>query len=755
MSRPKIWTQSMGAALFLIAASVCGPLWGAPGDADSASDRMRVVSPERLMGMFRCGIDGDCLVGPYEVASVSAGPACELHVGLSRRDDGRTSTFVINQDKATSRDTDCRESARSGGGTCKERVRARDGIFIHATSLFQAQELSTYLDANAAARIFARSCDRAAPRFGGHSELETEDESPGPFDVIAWLWLSPIFVLLALVLLLFATPIAGALVSFLRRVPDRLGDLETALDSMHGPSLRLLVYVLAAATTTVGIVSYAWHPFETIYTLIPIHEMRDYYRSPVVGVAYFVWSRLGWLLGVGLSPWWYRLPNVILAVVVCRMFFQLGKTIDRPLVGLLSAVLFVFLPEFSSMRVIQQHYFLEFASSTWFLLAVARYIVLREERRTELVLATLAAVASGYMTILLLVPGHVALLVVAIRRRQLLWYARTAAIAAFAASPLLLRAASHALGHISFSQAAAGGVVSSSTISDANAANYGHVQAPSAGVGGGAAWALVREMTTHIFGFEQAWVFVVASLVVLVRSPLAWLTAASLLSWALLSGQMMISPLNTTPVWPFLLLILVWGGVVLTGMLRRVRLRGLSLVVLAIALITVSLVRAQVNSLFVLEDAKPREALYQALQVDPSMPLFVDPHISGYEFTVSRCGAQAETLSQLKACVYALTYGETTSAGYRYALNTRASVARLEAFVDPIDWDAVSAFHLCQAPWVDDTFLYLYHAEGLAYDAGGRSISAQLARHCRPVGRFGAEVLVRCEGASQACVASR
>lgn len=571
-------------------------------------------------------------------------------------------------------------------------------------------------------------------------ELDTADQC----DPTVVLVLCTSLVVVVMLLSWFSKPLVSWGLAFPSQAKKALEALENALTDVDGSGIRMGVYFLAVMTTLRAITGYSVHPLEFIYVFFPENEMGDYYRSPIVGVLYHALSSIGWSLDLELSAWWHRLPNVLLAAVLCRMMFSLGKLVGRPLVGFYASILFIFHPAFVEIRAVQQHYFLEFVCSAWFFLAITRYLTGHGHKRTEIVMATFASIASGYMTASILVPGYFVMLVYAIRRRDLVWFAWTALLAGLVTSPLVIHALYQASGHIFFSQAA-GHMDTSSLMQLAENKDYGHVQSTVEGFGGSVLRTL-QEILSVVIGARGGWIIVLMAFIIVARSAVAWVAYLPCMTLSLLAGTMHVSPLNTATVWPLLLFVFVWGIHDLLRKLRTIHPRAASLFWIPGAILFS--VNFSYHPQLNLIEKNQRDRLHALILKDSSIPVFVLPGGNcGFELACVRCAETSSDRIEFESCVNSVSDIETPT--YDYQFNYRARVGYIHVRYGDLDWKTITPRHLCDTPFNEEAFLLVMPERHVGIpDAGPVS---SLVQRCTLVGYGKADVIFHCAEKAMDC----
>ena len=289
------------------------------------------------------------------------------------------------------------------------------------------------------------------------------------------------------------------------------------------------------------------------------------FHTPLLPSLLDGWFVLGEACEMGGDIIWLRLPNLLLAAALILMLVRIGRSLGTPAVGWAAAAVFAVSPTFAPLSVYQGHYFLEMVTVTWFWERLACYALTRRPIHRSLAAAAAIALWSGYMAVVVVLPGMLVYLVLATRRNQrrqglaavlvvAALYGPIATAALETASDFLMISVSESLGH-----AAAEGL----------SAIHGHtpmsIEAPNLA---GFLWFPV-ETGGVVFGETIAVLALAAFALALARPAVAWFPALLLVFYALISTRLATRWVNYTSLFPLLLVMPLWGAAMAANRLRN------------------------------------------------------------------------------------------------------------------------------------------------------------------------------------------
>jgi len=306
------------------------------------------------------------------------------------------------------------------------------------------------------------------------------------------------------------------------------------------------------------------------------------FHTPLLPSLLDGWFVLGDAIGMGGDIIiWLRLPNLLLAAALILLLVRIGHSLGTPVAGWAAAAVFAVSPTFAPLSVYQGHYFLEMVTVTWFWERLACFALARRPVHRSLAAAAAIALWSGYMAMVVVLPGMILYLVLATHRnmrRQGLaavlvvaaLYGPIATAALETASDFLMISVSESL-----EPAAAEGL----------SAIHGHtpmsIEAPNMT---GFLW-FPMETGGVVFGETIAALALAAfALALAIRPTVAWFPALLLVFYALISTRLATRWVNYTSLFPLLLVMPLWGAAIAANKLRNPWWRNGAVALLAAAM---------------------------------------------------------------------------------------------------------------------------------------------------------------------------
>ena len=280
------------------------------------------------------------------------------------------------------------------------------------------------------------------------------------------------------------------------------------------------------------------------------------FHTPLLPTFLDGWFPLGDAIGMGGEIVWLRLPNLLLVAATLLLFVRIGRILGAPAAGWGAAVVFTLSPTLAPLSVYQGHYFLELVTVIWFCERLAQYI--EKERPVHRSLAASAALAlwTGYMAVLVVLPGMLLYLAVAWRRGDRLRGLAALLLVAAVYGPIATPALDTAFDFLTISVTDE----VSRTTAEGIFAVHGHHPMPVEAPGLKGFMNFPLETAGIIYGPIAAVLTLLGmGLALVLRPRVAWLPAALLVLYAVLSTQMSTRWVNFTSVFPFLLLVPLWG----------------------------------------------------------------------------------------------------------------------------------------------------------------------------------------------------
>ena len=285
------------------------------------------------------------------------------------------------------------------------------------------------------------------------------------------------------------------------------------------------------------------------------------FHTPLLPSLLDGWFFLGEAIGMGGDIVWLRLPNLLLAAALILLLVRIGRTLSAPAAGWAAAAVFAVSPTFAPLSVYQGHYFLEMVTVTWFWERLACYALARRPVHRSLAAAAAVALWSGYMAMVVVVPGMLLYLVLAMRRNERRQGLAAVLVVAALYGPIATTALETASDFLKIS-------VSESlepAAAEGLSAIHGHppmsIEAPST-----TGFLKFPLETGHVvFGQVAALVLAAFALALAIRPKVAWFPAAVVVVYALLSTRMATRWVNYTSLFPLLLMVPLWGAAMVPG----------------------------------------------------------------------------------------------------------------------------------------------------------------------------------------------
>ena len=269
------------------------------------------------------------------------------------------------------------------------------------------------------------------------------------------------------------------------------------------------------------------------------------------------WFLLGDAVGMGGSIVWLRLPNLFAAAAMLLLLVRLGRGLGSAPAGWSAAAVFALSPTLIPVSIYQGHYFLEMVMVCWFCERLVQVAVEDRPVHRSLAAAGVAALWTGYMAALVVVPGMLLSLALAWRRGQRRRGLAAVLVVAALYGPIATTALETTFDFLSISVTAP---VDEATAEGMFAAHGHHpMTIEASGIPGLLRFPL--EASSILHGEAVAWIALLGLLLALVLRPrLAWFPVLLLALFATLSTQMAARWINYTAVLPVLLLVPLWGA---------------------------------------------------------------------------------------------------------------------------------------------------------------------------------------------------
>jgi len=289
------------------------------------------------------------------------------------------------------------------------------------------------------------------------------------------------------------------------------------------------------------------------------------FHTPLLPTFLDGWYVIGDAVGMGGDITWLRLPNLFAAAAFLLLLLRIGRSLGAAAVGWGAAAVFAVSPTLTSLSVYQGHYFLEMVTVSWFCERLIACTL--DDRPVHRSLAAAAAVAlwSGYMTVLVVVPGLLLYLVRAWRRGERGPGLAAVLVVAGLYGPIATTALETAMDFMTISMTENVGHAAAEGLF----AVHGHQPMPVEMPEFRGLVGFPVRIGTVVFGEAVVGVALFGfALALLSRPRTAWFPAALLVLYAALSTRMAARWVNYTSILPFLLVVPLWGASASAARLR-------------------------------------------------------------------------------------------------------------------------------------------------------------------------------------------
>lgn len=338
-------------------------------------------------------------VSGWTIESIQAGPRCQYSLSIRKNETG---------EEIKVRFVPRTRAVQEGGPSVVLDVLAAD----HTASVTLLPELLRRLQANDPGDFFSIPCD-----------LRPVSQ---PLESIGNIWLGLLFmigILLGIILAVREGDTSGSSIATARRGFTLLEWVSIGFLVIAAVGIRLKL-MSAFSPESLEIINPFQiasidGPWDFVLKLGSISEVLQHsYHPPLSGWLTQLWCNILGRLDVDIDLLLFRLPNLFLVPICILLFARIGRTLGHPGSGIGAATLFAFLPLTIQTSVFAGNYFGEMVLTLAFVDQLG--ILVLEKRPRYKTLAVLGALVlwTGYMGALVLIPGLILTVVISLRRRE-------------------------------------------------------------------------------------------------------------------------------------------------------------------------------------------------------------------------------------------------------------------------------------------------------------------------------------------------